>query len=215
MKKALLFLLPGLAIAFIIATLIADLIVRNAARGSLYDKIEEVPPYKTGVVLGTVKSLKNGQPNLYFHNRIAAAVELYKNGKIRYIIVSGDNHRKGYNEPLDMRDELIRLGVPESAILLDYAGFRTLDSIIRAKEIFGQDGFIIISQQFHNERAFYIARKNGIRAIGYNAQDVSRRSGLKTRLREYLARDKLFFDLLFGVRPKYGGSPIDIENFPE
>lgn len=98
-------------------------------------------------------------PNTYFDNRIRAATDLYKSGKIQYIIVSGDNSTKDYNEPEDMQTALVQQGIPKDKIIPDHAGFRTLDSVIRAKEIFGQTQLVIISQKFHNERAVFLARK--------------------------------------------------------
>ena len=111
----------------------------------------------------------------------------------------------------DFKEELVKRGIPEDRIFLDYAGFRTLDSVIRAKEIFGQEEITIISQEFHNERAIYLAGKNDIEAVGFNARDVSRRYGLKVQLREYLARTKVFLDILFEVEPKFLGEKIEIK----
>ncbi|WPC12004.1 YdcF family protein [Riemerella anatipestifer] len=145
-----------------------------------------------------------------FKYRIDAAAELYKNGKVQYFIVSGDNSRKDYNETEDMKLDLMAHGIPENHIYQDFAGFRTLDSVIRAEDIFGQKTFIIILQKFHNERAVYLARKNGLEAYGYNAQDVNAYAGFKTQLREYFARVKVFYDLLLGVEPKYSGDKIEI-----
>lgn len=169
----------------------------------LYKDVSVVPPHKVGLLLGTNPYLKNGNPNKYFTYRIEAAVALYEAGKIQYILVSGDNHKLGYNEPEEMKQALISKGVPEDRIVLDYAGFRTLDSVVRAKEVFGNEQFIIISQQFHNERALFLALHNDIKAVGFNAQDVTAYYGFKTRLREYLARTKLFLDLQWGVKPKF------------
>lgn len=176
----------------------------------VFDNISEVPEQKTGVLLGTSKLLKNGNDNQYFTNRIEAAVQLFEQGKIQYIIVSGDNSSKEYNEPKDMKDALMKRGIPEDRIILDYAGFRTFDSVIRAKEIFGQTKYVIISQKFHNQRAVYIARKNGIEAYGYNAEDVKSYGGFKTKVREVLARNKVFIDQMIGQKPKYLGEKIEI-----
>lgn len=109
-----------------------------------------------------------------------------------------------------MKEDLMAAGIPESAIYLDYAGFRTLDSVVRCKIIFGELDILVISQQFHNERAVYIARAKGMQAIGYNAQDVNAKYGFKTRIREYLARTKMFLDLWFGKEPKFLGEEIQI-----
>ena len=174
-------------------------------------EIAKLPNEKVGLLLGSSKTLANGSDNPYFFNRIKAAAELYHSGKIKNIIASGDNSRKNYNEPEDMKNELIKLGVPADHIYEDFAGFRTLDSVVRAKEIFGQNSYIIISQQFHNERAVYLARKNGIEAFGYNAKDVNKYVGFKTNMREKLARTKVFWDFLFGVDPKFGGEKIEIK----
>jgi SanA protein len=170
-----------------------------------------IPTRKVGVVLGTRKILSNGYLNTYFTYRIDATVSLYKSGKIKYIIVSGDNSRKDYNEPEDMKNDLIARGIPESKIFMDFAGFRTLDSIIRAKEVFGQDSFTIISQKFHNERAVYLAHLEDMNVIAFNAKDVNSYYGIKTQIREKLARVKVFVDYLIGKEPKFLGEKIKIE----
>lgn len=172
--------------------------------------ITDVPKAKTALLLGTGKTLSDGTPNAYFYNRIQAAADLFKSGKIQYIIVSGDNSTKDYNEPEDMQQALMESGVPQDKIILDHAGFRTLDSVVRAKDIFSQTKLVIISQKFHNERAVFLARKNGMEAFGYNAADVNKYAGLKTNLREYFAKAKAYWDLLFGVEPKFGGEKIVI-----
>ncbi len=164
-----------------------------------------------GLLLGTGKFLKNGWKNLYFFNRIDATEQLYKSGKIQYILISGDNSTKNYSEPEDMQAELIKRGIPADKIVLDFAGFRTLDSVVRAKEIFGQNSFIIISQKFHNERAIFLARKYGIEAYGFNAKDVNKYFGFKTKIREYFARVKVFVDFTLGIEPKFGGEKILIK----
>lgn len=168
-------------------------------------------PNNVGLLLGTSSNLKNGAKNDFFFNRIDAAVELYKSGKIKNFIISGDNSKTDYNEPTDMKDELVKNGIPDSLIYLDYAGFRTLDAVVRARDIFGQNSFIVISQKFHNERAVYLARKFGIDVFGYNAKEVQAYKGFKTKLREFFARDKTFLDLFFGVKPKFLGEKIIIK----
>ncbi|WP_042720735.1 vancomycin high temperature exclusion protein [Flavobacterium sp. B17] len=170
--------------------------------------VKDLPAAKTALLLGTSKTLNNGFPNVYFYNRIYTTVELYKSGKIQYIIVSGDNSRKDYNEPEDMQVALMEHGIPQDKIFLDFAGFRTLDSVVRAKEIFGQKKIIIVSQKFHNERAVFLARQNGMEAYGFNAEDVNKYAGFKTNMREYLAKAKAYWDLIFGVEPKFGGDKV-------
>lgn len=182
--------------------------VERETKDYVTSDLSKLPQEKTGLLLGTSKTLRNGRPNAYFFNRIKAATQLYQLGKIQNIIVSGDNSTKNYNEPEDMKNELIKAGVPEEKIFEDFAGFRTLDSVVRAKEIFGQPSFIIISQRFHNERAVFLAHKYGIKAYGYNAKDVNIYAGIKTKMREKLARAKVFIDFLFEVEPKFGGKKI-------
>ncbi len=174
------------------------------------NNLNDLPQQKVGLLLGTSKLVKNGRKNAYFYNRIDATVRLYKAGKIKYVLISGDNGRKEYNEPEDMMEELVKQGIPADHIFLDYAGFRTLDSVLRSRDIFGQKGYIVISQEFHNQRAVFLARKYGITAYGYNAKDVSKNFGFRTRVREYFARTKVYIDLFFGTRPKYGGAAITI-----
>lgn len=154
--------------------------------------------------------MKNGSKNDFFFNRIDSAIALYKYGKVKNIIISGDNSSTVYNEPEDMKVELIKNGIPESLIYLDYAGFRTLDAVVRARDVFGQNSFIVISQKFHNERAVYLARKKGINAFGYNAKDIQVYKGFMTNLRELFARNKMFIDLFFDVKPKFAGKKIII-----
>lgn len=175
-----------------------------------YD-VQKTPNKNVGLLLGTGKLLSNGKENAYFFYRIDATEKLYKEEKIKNVLISGDNSQKNYNEPEDMMNELIKRGIPKEHIYLDFAGFRTLDSVVRAKEIFGQDSFIIISQKFHNERAVYLARKNGIEAYGFNAKDVNKYFGIKTKVREYFARAKVFVDFLLGVEPKFGGEKVEIK----
>lgn len=176
----------------------------------LYGNITEIPENTVGLLLGTSPKLKNGKNNLYFDHRISAAIALYKAGKIKYILISGDNRQRNYNEPEYMKRALLQGGIPEDAIYLDYAGFRTLDSVVRAQKVFGQNRLTVISQKFHNARAIYIARKNGIEAIGFNAEDVDTYSGLKIQIRERLARVKVFLDLLIQKQPRFLGEKIII-----
>ena len=196
----------------ILLTFWANHTIEYATDDYVTSSINKLPNEKVGLVLGTSKSLKNGNKNPYFFYRIEAAEELFKSGKIDYIIVSGDNSSQYYNEPEDMQTELIARGIPKTKIFLDFAGLRTLDSVVRAKEIFGQTSYLIISQRFHNERAVFLAQKKGIEAYGYNAKDVNKKAGFKTNLREYFARVKVFWDLFFGVEPKFSGSKVVIPN---
>jgi SanA protein len=193
-----------------LAIYLCDQKIQNAAEGKLYTKVSTIPFNKTCLLLGTGKYLAGGQKNPYYHYRIKAATELIKKGKAKYIIISGDNRRVEYNEPQEMKEDLIHEGIDSCIIYLDYAGFRTFDSMVRLKKVFGQTSVTVISQQFHNQRALYIASREGINAIGYNATDVGNTSGLRVQVREKLARVKVFVDYFFGNEPKFLGEKISI-----
>ncbi|MCX2746188.1 YdcF family protein [Mangrovivirga sp. M17] len=189
----------------------ADRLVEKSASDKVFNSTKEIPHNKVGLFLGTGKILSNGRINLYYKYRIEAAVSLFKAGKVDFILVSGDNSTKDYDEPSTIKEDLIKKGIPSNKIYLDYAGFRTLDSVVRCKEIFGQSSITIISQQFHNERAIYIAKRKDIDAVGFNAKDVNVHYGFKTRLRERFARVKMVLDLIIGKKPKFLGDKIDIK----
>lgn len=197
--------------AMFVAVLYSNLAVSRGAAPYVKNRLAELPVQKVGVLLGTSQFLSNGHKNMYFEFRMNAAAELYNAGKVQYILVSGDNRKRNYNEPVAMQAALMKRGVPEDRIVLDYAGFRTLDSMVRAREVFGQTRFVVISQKFHNERAVFIARQKGIDAYGYNARDVQVSAGFKTRVREVLARTKMMLDLyILRTQPHFLGEEVKI-----
>ena len=192
LKKRVALSLTAFVCLFIASTVAANLIVERSAEGKVFSDIKSVPHRKVALLLGTSPLNRLGRPNTYFTNRILTAAELYRSGKIDYIIASGDNHTRKYDETTAMRDSLIARGVPSDRIITDFAGFRTLDSVVRAKEVFGCDSLTIISQADHDARALYIAKANGIDAV------------------EWLARDRMMLDLLFGRKPHFLGEKIPI-----
>lgn len=186
-------------------------LVAAAAEGRTFDRVADVPKRKVALVLGCSPKLLDGRRNLFFAKRIAAAAELFHAGRVEYLLVSGGNHRAGYDEPTEMRAALVEAGVPTERIVSDFAGFRTLDSIVRAREVFSESSFVVVSQRFHNERSIYIAADKGIDVVGYNAADVTSRGGLRTHLREALARVKTVLDCaVFETHPKFLGPKIAI-----
>ncbi len=206
---------PTIIILFVfslISILWANSTINKQTENKIYTETDSIPENNVGLLLGTSKFLRNGNSNQYFENRISATVQLYKTGKIKNIVISGDNSRKDYNEPEDMKNELIKRGIPENRIYLDFAGFRTYDSVFRMKEIYGQNSFTIISQEFHNQRAVYIANSLNLNAIGFNAKDVNAYNGFKTKIREKFARVKVFIDLFFDKKPKFLGEKIEIKD---
>jgi SanA protein len=188
-----------------------EVMVKLDTRREIFASVDQIPANKVGLLLGTAKYLINGQPNLFYRYRLDAAVELFNAGKIEYILISGDNATRYYNEPGTIRNDLIKRGIPANKIFLDYAGFRTLDSIVRAREIFGQERITIISQKFHDERALFISNRRNIQAVAFNAKEVEIKDGLKTWMRERFARIKMVIDLMFHKKPKFLGKKIEIK----
>ncbi|MBE6356728.1 MAG: hypothetical protein E7058_06405 [Lentisphaerae bacterium] len=179
---------------------------------SVYDEIPRLPETYTAVVLGCSPFIgSTGRQNLYFRYRMNAAAMLYHSGRIKTLLLSGDNGRKGYNEPEAMRQYLLTLGVPDSALYCDYAGFSTLDSMIRAEAIFGQKKFIVISQRFHCERAVFLARCKGLEAYGFAAENVeSPLWKYRSLFRESLARPAAILDLITMRDARFGGEKVDM-----
>ena len=162
-------------------------------------------------MLGTSQYLRGGGVNPYFRNRIDAAVELYRLGRIRNIIVSGDNSLVSYNEPVRMQEALLERGIPEEHIFLDYAGFRTLDSVVRARKVFGQEYLTIITQEFHAQRALFIAEHHGLTAVAYTAGGVGGALGTRVLFRELFAKVKAVLDIhVFHTQPRFLGDPVEI-----
>lgn len=186
----------------ILMLILSNQIVVRQTKSQIYNEISEVPFREYALVPGAAKNGRAGL-NPYFKYRLDAAILLYNAGKMNKIIVSGDNHTANYNETRDMYEYLVKHGIPAAAIIMDYAGFRTLDSVIRAKQVFGANELLIVSQEFHNQRALFIANHFNVNAVAFNAMDVN--SGKNyTHLREYLAKFLMIFDLyVFQTQPKF------------
>lgn len=196
----------GLGLLLILFVLFSNIIIEQSTKSEIFQTADKTPEKKVALLLGTSRYTTRGYTNLFFKHRISAAVDLYTQGKIKHIIVSGDNSLKSYNEPREMKKALMALGIPDSAITLDYAGFRTLDSVVRCKEIFGQTEVVIISQRFHVERALFIAKKYKMQAVGFAAQDPPEKYSFKTHFREYFAKTKAVIDLyIINKKPKFLG----------
>ena len=177
----------------------------------LFDEVDQPPACKTAIVLGTSKHLGNGTENLYFSYRINAAAKLFKAGKVKFLILSGDNRVNDYNEPKSMQNALLALGIPDSCLVLDYAGLRTFDSMVRCKQVFGQDSVIVVSQQFQNARAVFISKHIGLTCFGYNAQQVTNQSETKIKVREFFSRIKCVLDFyLLDTKPRHLGEKVKI-----
>ena len=192
-----------IAVAFVVVmvVLLCNWWVVHTTQKQVYFDIHRLPANDMALVLGTSRFVKSGRDNLFFRYRMEATARLWKEGKIKHIILSGNNDSEYYNEPSDMRKALVRLGVPESVMTLDYAGFRTFDSVLRCKAVFNQDKITIISQNFHNARALYIGNHEGMDAVAFAAQDVPQGYSLQTLIREYLARPRAMLDVYL-IRPE-------------
>ena len=185
--------------------------IAKSAEGRVFEEATAVPECRVALVLGCARELPGGRPNLYFKTRMAAVVELWEAGRIEHVLVSGDNSRTDYDEPTDMKEALVAAGLPAERVHCDYAGFRTLDSVVRARDVFLLDRFVVVSQEFHVERALYIARELGIEAYGFPARDIGGRAGKRTKSREELARVKAVLDMkVLKTEPKFRGEPVPI-----
>ena len=201
-----------LALVVLVAVVSCYFYVELKSKSKRYDSVKDIPYNHVCMVLGTNPLTKTGSINYFFKYRIDACEVLYKSGKVSKILVSGDNHVKTYDEPQKMKEALMDRGIPDSDIVLDYAGFRTLDSVVRSKEVFCQDKITIVSQGFHNARALCLASWYGIDAVAFDAKDVKHSQtyfffGVG---RESLARVKMMIDLLFNKQPKFLGEKIEI-----
>lgn len=200
----------GVLIFCCVSIWISEIFTISVSQPFIYSDTQQLPHNKVWVVLGTSKYVPDGRRNLFYFYRIQAAKTLYDDGKIDYILVSGDNSTIHYNETDTMISDLVEIGIPKEKIFWDYAGFRTLDSVVRAKEIFWQTSYTIITQKFHLQRALFLAHFENIDAIGYTALDVPVSLAPRVWIRERFARVKMMIDILFWVQPKFGGEKIEI-----
>lgn len=207
MRKKIFLYITALATICLVTGLFCNVAVDRSAKGRVFDKGADIPARDVGIVMGC-SPIVYGRPNLYFRYRIEAAAELYRLGKVRHLVVSGDNHVSTYDEPSEMKKALVQAGVPEGRVTCDYAGFRTLDTVVRAKEVFGLTSFTIISQPGHAARAVYLARCKDIDAIAFVARDPGTS---RMRMREYLAKTKAVLDVrILGRNPKFLGPQISL-----
>lgn len=204
--------LYALAALFLGGVFAADAYIEYRARRQVFDSVDALPYRRVGIVLGTSPYASAGRKNDYYTARIEAAANLYHRGKVSRLIVSGANPSPYYNEPRFMKADLIDLGVHESRIILDFAGLRTLDSVIRAHKVFGQDSFTVVSQRFHLLRAVYIGSRRGLNVVGYAAADPTTFTRLKARLREYGARVQALLDIwVLDTQPQFLGEKAAVE----
>lgn len=199
----------GLVLGFVV---FCNAWITLSTRSRIFDSAGEAPANTVGVVLGTNKNFAPNRPNLHFTRRVEAAAELYRQRKVDHLLVSGATNSAYYNEAADMAGALIELGVPPTAITRDESGFRTLDSVVRAQRVFGQDRYTIITDDFHVSRAVFLARRYRQDAIGFASAHVAAPLSAKSRFREIFARCKAVLDVyVFRTQPRELGDPVLIE----
>lgn len=203
----------ALLLLIIVFVLVANIWVVKSTQSKVLTEYSHLPDNGVALVLGTSHRLTDGSPNPFFQNRISTAAALYKEGKIKHFILSGDNRTKYYNEPREMQKALVKLGIPVETITLDYAGLRTLDSIVRCKEIFGQSDVTIITQPFHSYRAIFISNYYQLNAVALVTDEPISEATVRVYLREYLARAKAILDLyILDTSPRHLGSKEPIKH---
>ena len=155
----------------------------------LVSEISLLPKGATALVLGTSpRSSRGGGPSPFFEGRMDASAQLYHAGYAAQLVLSGDNQTAAYNEPAAMREALRQRGVPDSALMLDQGGFRTLESILRAQAVFRLENPIIVTDDFHLPRALFLCRAMGFAAVGYASAPVPWRQSYRARARECFSR---------------------------
>ncbi len=185
--------------------------VLNSADGRVYTQPEQMPSQTVALVLGTSPKVKSGNKNLFFERRMNAAAKLYLARKVKKILVSGDNGTAYYDEPTAMKKALMERGIPKEDIALDYAGFRTLDSVIRAHKVFGVEKCVIVTDDFHLPRALFVAEEEGIEAVGFQTEPLPRKIAPQTYLREIAARSLVWVDVqVLNRQPKFLGKKESI-----
>ncbi|TDQ59112.1 SanA protein [Mesocricetibacter intestinalis] len=193
------------AATLLLVILLLDLGVGLYVRKAIYTDAQTIPHRPYGMVLGTSKYFINNSPNLFYHYRLQAAEQLFKTGKIDYLLLSGDNRTLQYNEPRTMQRDLKKNGIEDRFLFPDYAGFRTLDSVIRAKQVFHATPMTIITQRFQCERALFIAKYYHIDAICFAAEYP--KDYIFVRFREVFARLQMLWDLATEKTPYFLGAP--------
>jgi SanA protein len=207
-----LWIIATLCIFGVVSLVLLNSWIVRTADSRVYANFDALPENEVGLVLGAARLTGNGSLNPHFEKRIQAAAVLYRAGKVEHLLLSGDNHIKTYDEPTDMKNALLSLGVPESAMTLDYAGFRTFDSVVRARKVFGQQKLTLITDDFHAYRAVFLCEHNGIDAVAYCSDRVSLRWSARSRVRELLARAKAALDVyVLPTHPRFLGPVIEIK----
>ncbi len=211
-KKAPLFAaicLAACAAAAVAASAAIYLRVLGHAEGFIDGDPAKAPRAHTALVLGA-RVYGDGRPSHILHDRLETGLALYRLGRVKKILLSGDHGTRAYDEVNRMKDFLIGRGVPPSDVFLDHAGFNTYDSLSRARDVFGADDIIVVTQRYHLPRALWIAHGLGLRARGVPADRRTYLMMRYYRFREVPATLKTWVDLARRRPPHHGGPPIPI-----
>jgi SanA protein len=194
----------------VVLTLGCNWWIIRASDSAVYRHPAIIPDRDVGLVLGTAPRVAT-RKNLFFEGRMDTAARLWKEGKVRHFLVSGDHGQKNYDETTAMRDALVARGVPAKSITQDHAGFRTLDSLVRAREVFGVEKLVVVTDDWHLPRALFLAKSAGVDAIGAAFEDVPWKQSAKTRVREWFSRVKAVADVyVLRTKPKFLGERVDL-----
>lgn len=202
--------LMSAALLLAAAVFVPNFIVVNKTESNIstLEESEKLTDIDCAVILGA--GVRDGKPTPMLKDRLLMGIEIYKSGAAKKLIMSGDHGSEDYDEVNIMKSFAVDIGVPDSDIFMDHAGFSTYDTIYRAKEIFEADSIIIVSQEYHLYRALYIAERLGVKAVGVSADLNTYRGQTKRELREILARDKDFFKCIIKPNPTYLGEKIPV-----
>ena len=206
--------LPAVFLAALFAAAVGDCLraVHRTADGAIHAGIRDMPAAFTAIVLGC--RVNGDDPSRCLEERLQAALELYRSGRVQRLLLSGDHGTKGYDEVNTMKDWLVFRDVPEAHIFLDHAGFDTYDSMVRARKVFQVDNAVIVSQYFHLPRAVYLARAAGLRAVAFAAHPPGGSACRGSAVREPLACVKAVLDARLAFAPRYLGPPIPVHGDP-
>ncbi len=203
-----------LGVLFILCVYSLSWYIKSSTQDQIFNDINKTPEAHTVIVLGA-SVYSNGRLSTILEDRVTSALKLYKKGKVKRFLLSGDNGKKSYNEPEAMKAYLTDRGVPEDIIFLDYAGFDTYDSMYRASVVFNVKDAIVVTQEFHLPRAMYIANRLDLNFYGFEGDKHIYQSETINKSRELLANVKAMLELTFGKEPTYLGSKIPIDGPPQ
>lgn len=207
--KGLLKTLFAAALLLAVGVVVINLWIFHKTHARIEHEVPLCVSQPVGLVFGTAQWLRKGGPNPYYQARMETSAELLRLNRIQHLLLSGDNRTRYYNEPISMWRSLRHRNVDDKVMTLDYAGFSTFDSVVRAKEVFGADRLMLISQGWHLPRALFIADALGIEATGCAVPNDGIEGEWRLRLREWLARAATFGDLYFWGRQPYFLGPFE------